>query len=251
MKETYGIIGFGTAPKSVIESALNDIGTKLTYVVPWYGKVSEGLEVVYDWMLDNEADFTIVSVDTGKAVPKILAEKAATVETTKDVNFKILKTLKSREVPGISLIMWDTDNEEESVRISSMSIDMELPTLELTNGLVPIIVDEDPREDSKDSPKKAPITDDELPEIGETSYDRETLEIMPAALVKRMAKDKGINTKTKEEAIEALSTKGVSASEDIGSIIILMRDGTELGFNATPEILIKIMELVVANQKAW
>lgn len=246
MKETYGILGFGNAPKTVIEAALNDIGTKLSYVVPWYGKVTAGLEIVYDWLLDNEAEFIIVSVETGKAVPKILAEKAEAVEKAKDVDFKILKTLKSKEVPGISLIMWDQENEEESVRISSMSIDMDLPTLELTNGLVPIVVDGDQVEE----PKRAPVADDELPEIGETSYDRETLEVMPAALVKRMARDKGIMTKTKEQAIDALSPKH-SPQDDIGSIIVLMKDGTELGFNATPEILTKIMELVVSNQKAW
>lgn len=246
MKETYGILGFGNAPKTVIEAALNDIGTKLSYVVPWYGKVTAGLEIVYDWLLDNEAEFTIVSVETGKAVPKILAEKAEAVEKAKDVDFKILKTLKSKEVPGISLIMWDQENEEESVRISSMSIDMDLPTLELTNGLVPIVVDGDQVEE----PKRAPVADDELPEIGETSYDRETLEVMPAALVKRMARDKGIMTKTKEQAIDALSPKH-NPQDDIGSIIVLMKDGTELGFNATPEILTKIMELVVSNQKAW
>lgn len=248
MQETYGILGSGNAPKSVIESALNDIGTKLNYVVPWYGKVTKGLEVVYDWLLDNDANFVVVSTESGKAVPRVLAEKAITVEKAKDVNFKILKTLKSREVPGISLIMWDTENNEESIRISSLSIDMELPTLELTNGLVPIIVDDMSVE--KDKPE--PVKDEELPEIGETSYDRETLEVMPAALVKRMAKDKGINTKTKEEAIEALApTTGHGPQDDIGSIIVLMKDGTELGFNATPELLTKIMELVVSNQRAW
>jgi len=248
MKETYGILGFGNAPKTVIEAALNDIGTKLNYVVPWYGKVTDGLEVVYDWLLDNEADFTIISVETGKAVPKVLSEKAEAVEKVKDVDFKILKTLRSKEVPGISLIMWDQENEEESVRISSMSIDMDLPTLELTNGLVPIIVDSEPKEEVRQSP----ISDDELPEIGEASYDRETLEVMPAALVKRMARDKGLATRTKEEAIEALSPKtGPGAQDDIGSIIVLMKDGTELGFNATPEILTKIMELVVSSQKQW
>lgn len=251
MKETYGILGFGNAPKTVIEAALNDIGTKLRYVVPWYGKVTDGLEVVYDWLLDNEADFMIVSSESGKDVPRLLAEKAEVIEKVKDVNFKILKTLKDKEIPGISLIMWDQDDEDESVRISSMSIDMALPTLELTNGLVPIIVDGgDTPSPVKDVIKKALVTDEELPEIGEASYDRETLEVMPAALVKRMAKDKGITTRTKEEAIDALSPK-VDDQQDIGSIIVLLRDGTELGFNATPEMLIKIMELVVSSQKQW
>jgi hypothetical protein len=248
MQETYGILGSGNAPKKVIEAGLKDLGTKLQYVVPWYGKITPGLEVVYDWLLDNDVDFMIVAVESGKAVPKVLAEKAVTVESVDDVNYRILKSLKSLEVPGISLIMWDTDNEEESIKISSMSIDMKLPTLELTNGLVPIIVDEQ----TPETKVVEPVADEDLPDIGEASYDRETLEVMPAALVKRMAKDKGLNTKTKEEAIEALSPKDqVEGSNDIGSIIVLMKDGTELGFNGTPELLIKIMELVVSQQKQW
>lgn len=248
MQETYGILGSGNAPKKVIEAGLKDLGTKLQYVVPWYGKITPGLEVVYDWLLDNDADFMIVAVESGKAVPKVLAEKAVTVESVDDVNYRILKSLKSLEVPGISLIMWDTDNEEESIKLSSMSIDMKLPTLELTNGLVPIIVDEQ----TPETKVVELVADEDLPDIGEASYDRETLEVMPAALVKRMAKDKGLNTKTKEEAIEALSPKDqVEGSNDIGSIIVLMKDGTELGFNGTPELLIKIMELVVSQQKQW
>lgn len=249
MQETYGILGSGNAPKKVIEAGLKDLGTKLQYVVPWYGKVTPGLEIVYDWLLDNDADFMIIASDGGKAVPKVLAEKAGAVENVEDVNYRILKALKSLEVPGISLIMWDTDNEEESIKLSSMSIDMKLPTLELTNGLVPIIVD------GQAPPTKfeEPIADEDMPDIGEASYDRETLEVMPAALVKRMAKDKGIATKTKEEAIEALSTKPSieGPADEIGSIIFLMKDGTEIGFNGTQELLNKMMEVVAASQKPW
>lgn len=247
MKETYGILGSGNAPKKVIEAGLKDLGTSLQYVVPWYGKVTPGLEVVYDWLLDNDATFSIISTDNGKSVPKVLAEKAEDVEQVENVDYRILKSLKAKEVPGISLIMWDTENEEESVRLSSMSIDMKLPTLELTNGLVPIIVD------GQTPPTNELVRDEELPDIGEAAYDRETLEVMPAALVKRMAKDKGITTKTKEEAIEALSLKPSieGPADEIGSIIFLMKDGTEIGFNGTQELLNKMMEVVAASQKPW
>lgn len=247
MQETYGILGSGNAPKKVIEAGLKDLGTKLQYVVPWYGRVTPGLEVVYDWLLDNDADFVIVSSEGGKAVPKVLAEKAESIVPAEDVNYRILKSLKTREVPGISLILWDTENEEESVRLSSMSIDMKLPTLELTNGLVPIIVE------PSSAGHQAPIRDDQLPDLGEASYARETLEVMPAALVKRMAKDKGVSTKTKEEAIEVLSPKEPSTvnQPEIGSIVFLMNDGTEIGFNGTQELLNKIMEVVATHQRKW
>lgn len=247
MQETYGILGSGDAPKKVIEAGLKDLGNNIQYVVPWYGKMTPSLETVYDWLLDNELDFIIVSANIGKDVPKVLASKAGIVEKVEDVNYWILKALQTRDVPGISLILWDQENEEESVRLSSMSISMKLPTLELSNGLVPIIVDQQ-------EPIKAPVepvSTEDMPDIGETSYARETLEVMPTALVKRMAKDKGVVAKTKEEAIEFLSPKIEGPAGEIGSIIFLMKDGTEIGFNGTHELLKKIMDMVESHAKRW
>jgi hypothetical protein len=249
MQETFGILGAGSASKRVIESGLKDLGNSEHFIVPWYGKVTPGLEAVYDWILDNEVAFSVVSGEGIKPVPKALCDKASEVLTAEDVNYQILKDLKSRDVTGISLILWDADNEEESMRVSSMSIDMKLSTLELTNGLVPIIID-DPKEPPREI--KAPSAS-EMPDLGDTSYARETLEVMPAALVKRMARDKGIATKTKEEAMDALAPRESieGPHDEIGSIIFLMRDGTEIGFNGTQDLLNKIMKVVEEHQKRW
>jgi hypothetical protein len=241
MKEAYGVIGAGSAPRKVIEGSLNDIGLKPLFFVPWYGRVSPGLEVVYDWMLDNGASFTIIAADGVKAVPKALASKATSVSYVDDVDEFIVKSLKEREVEGMALVLWDQDKEGYSVKIASMAIDLRLPTLELTNGLVPIILDgeETPQEKSE-----------EMPDLGEASYERETLEMMPTALVKRMAKDKGFDPKSKQEAVNMLSTRPVG-DHPVGSIIILFADGTELGFNGNPDLLKKIMDLVVESQPNW
>lgn len=244
MKETYGVLGSGSASKKVIEGSLNDLGaTSVNFVIPWYGKVTAGLEVVYDWMLDNNASFVIVANETAKNPPKILAASASSVVLTDDVNMHILGHLKSLEVTGLALVMWDSEDETESIRVSSMSIDLKLPTLELTNGLTPIVID---------VPQEF-VQDDELPDLGDTSYSKETLEVMPAALVKRMAKDKGVVVKTKEEGIAVL-TKAEPAPEaasEIGSILILMKNGDELGFTLSQELFQKIMTMVVENQKSW
>ena len=239
MKEAYGVIGAGSAPRKVIEGSLNDIGLEPVFFVPWYGNVTQGLEVVYDWMIDNEVSFSVVAKDGVKAVPKALAGKATSVSYVDDVDDHILKTIKNREVEGLALVLWDQDKEGYSVKISSMAIDLRIPTLELTNGLVPIILDDSPALEIKE----------ELPDIGETEYERETLEMMPSALVKRMAKDKGFEPKSKQEAVDLLSQP--KPSNDIGSIIVLMSDGTEIGFNGNPDLLKKIMDLVVESQKPW
>lgn len=240
MREAYGVIGSGSASRKVIEASLNDIGLEPTFIVPWYGKVTEGLEVVYDWVVDNEAAFSIVAKDGVKAVPKVLASKATSVIVVEDVDTHIINTLKNREVEGLALVLWDQDKETYSVSIASKAIDLRLPTLELTNGLVPIVLDDDSGE-----PEKA---EEELPDIGEANYERETLEMMPTSLVKRMAKDKGFDPKSKEDAVNMLAG---DQPQKIGSVIVLMEDGTEIGFNGSQELLRKIFDLVAEHQKPW
>jgi hypothetical protein len=238
MGETYGILGSGSAPRKVIESGLQDLGAStISYVVPWYGKVTPGLEVVYDWMLDNKATFKLVAGASGKTPPKVLASSATSVEFVEDIDAHVLTHLKTLEVPGLLLVLWNNDDENESITISSMSIDMHLPTLELTNGLTPIMI-EGAREEVKD---------EELPDIGDTSYSKETLEVMPAALVKRMAKDKGIVVKTKEEGIAALTKTEAPETNEIGSVVFVMKNGDELGFTLSQEMFQKIMTMVVES----
>ena len=242
MKEFYGIIGSGSAPKKVIEAALNDIGTQSSFIIPWYGSVSKGLEIVYDWVLDNNVSFSIAALEGVKKVPKSLSEKAEDVVNVEDVNDYILWDLKGKEVTGMSLVLWDSEDEKMSTKIASMSIDLQLPTLELTNGLVPIMLE--------DTPELEITVSDELPDIDEASYDRETLEIMPTALVKRMAKDKGFEPKSKEEAVEMLSPNKPD-EKVIGSIIFLMNDGSEIGFNGTEAILKEMFKIVAKHSVQW
>ncbi|CAB4154251.1 hypothetical protein UFOVP629_20 [uncultured Caudovirales phage] len=243
MREAYGVVGAGVAPRKVIEAGLNDIGISSLFIIPWYGKVTEGLEIVYDWVLDNNAVFSIVAKDEVKGPPKALASKATSVMLVQDVDAHIVRTLKDREVQGMVLVLWDQNKEKYSVEIASMAIDLKLPTLELTNGLVPIILN-----DSDDT-----AIEDEMPDLGEASYDRETLEMMPTALVKRMAKDKGLEPKSKEEAVEMLSPddQKLDNSNLIGSVVFLLRDGTEIGFNGTQDILQKIFDVVSKHTSAW
>jgi hypothetical protein len=243
VREAYGVVGAGVAPRKVIEAGLNDIGVSSVFIIPWYGKVTDGLEVVYDWVLDNGAIFSIVAKDEVKDPPKALASKATSVMVVQDVDAHIVRTLKEREVQGMVLVLWDQDKEKYSVEVASMAIDLKLPTLELTNGLVPIILN-----DSEET-----IVEDEMPDLGEASYDRETLEMMPSALVKRMAKDKGLAPRSKEEAVEMLSPADQKLDEKslIGSVIFLMRDGSEVGFNGTQELLQKIFDVVSEHTSAW
>jgi hypothetical protein len=249
MQELYGVIGSTNEvePSTVIAS-LGDVSTKVMYVVPWYGnkKVSASMEIVYDWMLDNDAMFSLVVSNEGRKPPKVLMDKAKETIESDDVDFDIINILAERDIKGIALLVWDESHPERSIEIATSCIESGIPSLELTNGLTPIIIDE------VSEPEK-PVSDAELPSVGEMSFDEETLQVMPAASVKRMARDAGHDVKTKEEAIRVLVGNNTHEEDpkesdgEISTIIVLFNNGVELGFKGDPELLNKMFKMVVSH----
>lgn len=222
----YGVLGRGSAPRSVIEASLNDIGSGEEFLIPWYGEVSAGIETVYDWLLDNNVKFTLVTPIDGKQPPRVLRNTALAVEVADDVDARIIDTLSSDK--GIALILWNEDDEEVSVATASRSIDSGLPTLELTNGMVPIIFDDTP------APEEAPAPSAPEEDTEDMSFDLATLENMPAAVVKRMAKEKGFDAKTRGDAIAFLSGEPITdrqpSDKTIVSVVITFSDGSQVRY---------------------
>lgn len=206
MKERYGVVGTGTAPEKVIHAALDDITNKVMFYVPWYGKPTEGLEHVYDWLIDNEAEFHVVCLPTAK-VPKALSGNILHA-TNGDVDNTIIEALNTGSVKGLALVLWDEERQDYSQSVAEYCINSGLPTLELTNGLVPIIFDDAPSVEVE-------IEEDPTDTSSTESFDRPTLEIMPAAVVKRMAKDNGFDVKTKDEAISALLGDQIASKNEV------------------------------------
>lgn len=246
MQEIYGVIGStNEVEPSVVVSSLGDISTKVLYIVPWYGnkKVSTSMEIIYDWLLDNDASFNLVINSDGRTPPKVLIDKASETIETADVDSEIIDKLAENEVKGIALLIWDESHPERSIEIASACIDAGIPSLELTNGLSPIIIDE-----VADEPT---VADEDLPSVGDMSFDKETLDVMPAASVKRMARDAGHDVKTKDEAIKALTKKAEAPesaeTEEVATIMVLFNNGVELGFKGDQEILNKIFSMVVKH----
>jgi hypothetical protein len=249
---TYGIFGGASVPKEVINASLNDI-SKHAFVIPWYGSktISPAMECVYDWMLDNEIDYEIIASSEGRPLPKALSSHAINVTMVLDVDSAVIDLLVDCK-PGIALIMWDETNPERSLNLANSTISHGLESLELTNGLCPIVVDPPEQAETLQLSVTSLSEEEHLDEVlnlDVTSFDRETLEIMPAASVKRMAANAGFLVKNKEEAIDALtgSTKSKEGIE-IGSILMLFNDGTEIGFGINTDLLKKIMNLVVDSQ---
>lgn len=249
MKELYGILGGADAPAEVIQESLNDIQTKVKYLVPWYGvkPIPPSLIAVYDWMLDNEADYEVLISTEGTACPKALRAGASGVIETDNPSHDIIDRLEEATPAGFALIMWDEDQPIDSMALAITCIKKAIPALELTAGLSPIIMDDDELEIELENEE---VDISELPTIDPAEWDRETLDIMPASSVKRLARNAGHDVKTKAEAIQALKggPKEESSTEEIGTILIIMTDGTELGFGMNKKLLKEIMDLVVKAQ---
>lgn len=249
MKELYGILGGADSPAEVIQGSLSDIQTKVKYLVPWYGvkPIPSSLVAVYDWMLDNEADYEVLVSTEGTSCPKSLREGASTIVETENPSREIIERLSDASPAGFALIMWDEVDPADSMSLAITCIKKDIPALELTAGLSPIIMDDDELEIELENET---VDISELPTIDPTEWDRETLDIMPASSVKRLARDAGHDVKTKAEAIQALKggVKEKETADEIGSILILMDDGTELGFSMNKKLLKEIMDLVVKSQ---
>lgn len=260
-KTIYGILGTSQDVQlEVIVASLNDTASDSSiYILPWYGtkKISPGLEHTYDWMLDNNAKFSIVVSEDGRELPGALRKNAVEIIMAEDVDRVIINKLKTSNNSS-ALVMWDDSNAERSLTIAVLCITSGINTLELTNGLVPIVVDDEHLNLSSKSMEKPKVSlsvtskkqEVVLPDMDPRGFDRETLEVMPAASVKRMAKDAGFDVKTKEDAIEALqgNCSIKDTDDDIGTILLLFNDNTELGFSLNVDLLRKIMNLVIDYQ---
>jgi len=249
--EHYGVVGTGTAPKKAINASLDDIGLKATYIIPWYGrapKENSGLECVYDWVTENDAMYKVVSAAGAKPVHRSIAERAIEIIEVDDVDLSILRELK--DVAGLTLVLWDDEDTSRSTDTAMSSINFKLPTLELTNGLTPIIIE-------SDTPAVVEVTDstvNDMEELDVSSFDRETLEVMPAAHVKRLARNAGYEVKTKEEAIsvilgEPLETKPNDTTGtlpiSVAEVAITFDNGDQVTYRISRETMSKIHQLVV------
>jgi hypothetical protein len=135
----YGIIGSGKCGENIIEDGLSEIGVEnnVFLIYPRKGATSSE-DRVYDYMLDNEAEYIAYYKSTA---PQVLLDNASKVfdVTGEDAWVEILNTLKSKK--GTLLMLWDTQNAGNCTDIVFKAHDMGIPVKELSNGLVPINVE--------------------------------------------------------------------------------------------------------------
>ena len=190
MSNIHVVIGTGTASAKTIASGLEDVLKKDdTVAVPWYGTkpVPKGLVAVYDYLLDEEIPTILVHAN-GTTPPKMFEADNVSYLPAANVNTKLLRALDGK---GNVLVLWDKDEEDESIALAKRIFDVvdeSTLVLELTNGLAPVsYADDEPAKADAEDP--ADDDDEKAPEVQPLT--RVELESMPAAALKKMAKDTG------------------------------------------------------------
>lgn len=193
MMATYGIIGTGTTKKNIIEDLLNELGEDNDYLLYGSHRLSDSEVRVLDWLNNHEVSYTVVADDNTADALQEDAYHTVPCRTLTDEFF--LKELKKRK--GTLLMLWDEEREKEMNRIVHIATDMGIEIKEMTNGLVPIVLEDGP------APAPQRVETDEV-EIEQ--FSREELEGMPISVLRKNAKSQNIETDglSKKQLIEQL-----------------------------------------------
>ena len=199
-QRTHAIIGTGKSSADAIKESLKDaIADGDAVSVVWSGPPTDSVEVVYDYLLDNEVDFTMFYED-GKNPPKVfrLCEHGVTQKSRNPV----VAAAKTVAGGGKVLVLWDDDETADYVTAAEVASDTVL-FLELSNGLAPLTINDDEEEDEEPE-----VEVEEEEEDDDENFTREELVAMPAAAVKRYGAKKGAKARTAKGIIDELFPEG-------------------------------------------
>lgn len=141
-KETrvYLVIGTGDSSANVIETGLSDIPENAHIVIAFEGKPTDGQARVIDWVIDHNREFTIVH--NGVKLHPAIAKAASEVITQPDVYETALNLYPNYT----TLLLWEQDETGVPTMLIEdlvfRAVKYSFQVLDLTNGLVPITVEE-------------------------------------------------------------------------------------------------------------
>lgn len=186
------VVGRGASTHEVISEALRDVladGDELMF--PWVKPVPESLEAVYSYALDRSVPFTLLYTE-GQSVPGLFREaEHGFVKKVRDP----LQSMSS-EVTGKVLFLWDDDNPDYINEVFDAF--GEADVVELNNGLSPITYTE------TDEPPQPEVEEEAEEDDDATTFSKQELETMSAAVVKRYGQRMGCSSATKSGIIEEL-----------------------------------------------
>lgn len=183
----FVIFGVGNTSENIIEDCLFDLPKDSTFHIYTYRTNLEGVCRVYDWLLDNKAQY--VAYHNNMSPPLLTNSATKVVEASVDEMIDVAQKSKAT-----ILYLWNDKDEAASEKEVTKLIDRGLRVLDLTQGLTPFLIvdNKKPVNDTVDSLK--PVT-------------REEYEEMPLASLKQQAAAHGVpdtKLKSKEQMIEAL-----------------------------------------------
>jgi len=203
MANIHAVLGPGgdKVPASVIQDGLKDLLKKGDSVaLPWYGgPVSASLEAAYDYIVENEIPFTMFY--SGRKPPVPFEVDHGELAETKNIQ----KSLAQMASPGSNLLVLFPDEDVDISEEIFGFLDFApggVTTLDLTNGLVPIKVnDEEPDSEEEKVAEAAETEEDSL-----DGFTREELEGLGLKLLKRAAANiaPGVTIDSKEQAISLI-----------------------------------------------
>ncbi len=199
-QKTHAIIGTGeTSPKALAESLGEAIDEGDAVAIVWAGPPNSTVEAVYDYILDNEMEFTMFYSDD-HTPPKVF--RTADNGVTQKSRNPIVAAAKAVADGGKVLLLWSDDEQDDYVNAAD-AIDGAVLFLELSNGLAPISFAEEDTSDSDDVVGQLIAEEEEAQEEDE-AFTREELLNMPAAAVKRYGVKAGAKAATKGGIIDEL-----------------------------------------------
>jgi len=185
----FVILGKGNTSENIIEDCLFDLPKDSTFYTYAYRTNLEGVCRVYDWLLDNKAQY--VAYHNNESPPILTNSATKVVEASVEEMIDVARNLKATV-----LYLWDDKNEAESEKQVTSLIDSGIRVLDLTQGLTPFLIVDNKKEVNTTVDSLKPIT-------------REEYEEMPLASLKQQAAAHGVEkskSTSKENIINELTS---------------------------------------------
>jgi hypothetical protein len=224
-QKTHAIIGTGATSKKALFQSLEEVvkeGDAVSLV--WAGPPNETVELAYDYVIDNEIEFTMFYED-GKQPPKVF--RVSDVGVTQKSRNPLIAAAKSVSDGGKVLVLWDDDEQDDYVNAGD-AVAAGTLFLDLSNGLAPIIFEDEDEEVEE-------VEVEEEPEEEVETFTRDELLNMPAAAVKRYGSAKGVKAATKGGIIDELFPEMEEEEEEVEEAKPTPKVGDKVPKPALPE----------------
>lgn len=211
----HAVVGTGqgskASEKAIVESLRDVVGADDCVNLVWSGKPSEALEVVYDYVLENNLSFVMYHAE-GTTPPRVFRESDEGV--VQKVRNPDKAAVEKVDNGGAVLYLWDEDEADDQVDHVFDHKSGSALVLELTNGLAPIDVTETEVPEPVE-PDKYEDSDEDSEDEDDTRFTQHELESMTDTAVRRYAARIGVKATKKAAIIAELFPEEQPPADDV------------------------------------